>query len=123
MKLPRDTSKFYPSREEQVEVLFRKNDKNILDLKNRFLTEIVDLSNRDLKGRISRFLYEEMYIFHRIKILRTAEAREQLAVALYHCVRPQPELAMCMFFPVDNKRISQELKYSNILYAGNLAPD
>lgn len=121
MKLPIDTSKYYPPKEDQYETLFRKKDKILSNLKIKFdsLSINSSISNRDLQREIARFLYKEMYIFHGIKIIRDPRSLSDLANALYRCVRPNEEQAMEIFFPETNRRISSEKKYHTILYANN----
>lgn len=123
MKIPIDTSKFYPTKSEQYETLFRKNDKIIWNLKIKFdsLRIKSSISNRELQREIAKFLYNQMYIYHELKIIKDPRSLAQLGDAFYRCVRPNEEHAFEIFFPETNRRISTELKYKAMLYAGNLS--
>lgn len=116
MKLPKDTSKYYPSQEDQVATLFRKNNPKLYEIKKLILTEIADLPTSKYKEALAKVLYTEMFINHRIKIPTDKRAYTELADAVYRCLRPDDSESLALFFPDESTKKVHLKKYYDYIY-------
>ena len=126
MKLPKDTSKYYPSQEDQIQLLFRNNNPKLFEIKNRIRDNWqlnADLCPHKYKEILAKALYSEMFIFHRIKIPTDRRAYTELADALYRCLRPDQEEALGIFYPdISTKKVQLKKYYDYIYESTHSAP-